>query len=318
MRNALLTLFFVSLLLAVGPLAPGATASSSAALFDLGQFAEKLKRAPRSFRPVGTTSLVYRIDLEGGERIAYRPRQRYRLGGHLAELAAYRIGEALGLDNIPPVALRLEPLHRLERLMNDRFIERYEEERERLRPLPNLQLIGAAIDWVPDLTASTLDRREVRDRWLAALEIGAPPSEEFPDSLLRDLSNLVVFDYLIGNWDRMSGGNLQTNARATRIYLRDHNLAFDTPTPRRHELAMLERLGRLERFDRRVLSGLARLSRDELGRILEPDPSAPETPILNDTQIDELMSRRAQIFMRAAALYAPYGEAIFELDARAR
>lgn len=287
------------------------------ALFDRERFEAKLERSARSFRPVGTTSLVYRVDLSEGERIAFRPRQRYRLVGHLAELAAYRIGEALGIETIPPVALRLEPLHRLDRLMDARFAERHQEERDRLRPIDGGQIIGAAIDWVPDLTASDLDRPEVRARWLEALQIGAPSSEEFgdefPASILRDLSNLVVYDYLIGNWDRMSGGNLQTNADGTRVYLRDHNLAFDTPTPRRHELLMLERLDSLERFDRGVIRRLAELNREALERVLEPDPLAPETPILNDAQIDDLMNRRARIFMRLASLFAVYGELIFEL-----
>lgn len=290
-----------------------ASADAPRALFDLRRFNEKLELSARSFRPVGTTSLVYRLQLEDGERIAFRPAQRYRPVGHLAELAAYRIGAALTLDNIPPVALRREPLHRLDRLMDSRFEERHRKERSRLRPLPSGDVLGAAIDWVPDLTPSRLDRPEVRERWLAALRIGAPPNSEFSPPLLRDLSNLVVYDFVIGNWDRMSGGNLQTNAEGTRVYLRDHNLAFDTPTPRRHELLMLDRLYTLERFDRGVIERLARLNREALARVLEPDSVAPETPILSAEQIDGVMDRRARIFMHLALLYAVHGEAIFAL-----
>lgn len=296
-----------------------ASAEAEAALFDLGRFMEKLERAPRSFRPVGTTSLVYRVGLGDGERIAFRPAQRFRPVGHLAELAAYRIGAAIGVDTIPPVALRIEPLHRIDRLMDSRFEERHREERARLRPLAGGEILGAAIDWVPDLTASTLDKPEVRERWLGALKIGASRDaqlrDEFPASILRDLSNLVVYDFIIGNWDRMSGGNLQTNADATRVYLRDHNLAFDTPTPRRHKALMLERLYALERFDRGVIERLARLDREALARALEPDPAAPGTPILSEEQVDDVMDRRARIFMHLAGLYALYGEAIFELPA---
>src|SRR5690606_27058189 len=75
---------------------------------------EAMRETPaRELRPVGSTSLVYRVRLAGGALIAFRPAQRGRPRGHLAELAAYRLGRALGMENVPPVVLRREALARI-------------------------------------------------------------------------------------------------------------------------------------------------------------------------------------------------------------
>src|SRR5690606_27758445 len=126
---------------------------------------------PREFRPVGSTSLVYRVRLAGGELVAFRPAQRGRPRGHLAELAAYRIGDAPGMEGVPPVVLRNEPLARIDRLLDPRFEAKPAALREKLLPR-GAAVVGAAVHWVPDLTPSRLDKPEVRERWLEALRVG--------------------------------------------------------------------------------------------------------------------------------------------------
>jgi hypothetical protein len=268
---------------------------------------ESMRETPsREFRPVGSTSVVYRVRLAGGSLVAFRPAQRGRPRGHLAELAAYRLARALEMENVPPVVLRHEALSRIDRLLDARFATKHRELRPKVLPRGRL-VVGAAIHWVDDLTPSKLDKPEQRDRWLEALTVGGSRGD-FAEPLLRDLSRLVAFDYLIGNWDRMSGGNLQTDPSGERVYVRDHNLAFDAPLLPRHEAPLLERLGRVERFSRSFVSRLRGLEGAALTRALAPDPLEPSRPILTADQLGGVNERRRAILARVDALVARHGE----------
>lgn len=263
--------------------------------------------APLEFRPVGSTSVVFRTRLEGGEKIAFRPSQRGRPRGHLAELAAYRIGAALGMESVPPVVLRREPLHRIDRLLDRRFRTKHQELRPKIRA-PAGWVTGAAIHWIDDLTHSRLDKPEVREIWLGALAVGGDTGELSP-RLLRDLARLVAFDFLIGNWDRMSGFNLQTDPSGERIYVRDHNLAFDAPLRPRHESKLVERLRKVERFSRGFVARLRALDRSSLEAALAPDPVDPDRPILTEDQLGGVLERRREILRHVDGLVARHGEA---------
>jgi hypothetical protein len=260
----------------------------------------------REFRPVGSTSVVYRVRLADGAVIAFRPAQRSRPRGHLAELAAYRIARSLGMENVPPVVLRTEALARIDRLLDARF----EEKHRLLRPkilASGRDVVGAAIHWVDELTPSKLDKPEQRERWLETLSVRGG-SDELSGSLLRDLSQMVAFDYLIGNWDRMSGGNLQTDASGERVIVRDHNLAFDAPLLPRHEAPLLERLNRVERFSRTFVERLRALDDAALERALAPDPLESSRRLLDDAQLRGVKERRRAILARIDTLSAEHGE----------
>jgi len=269
---------------------------------------EAMREAPaREFRPVGTTSVVYRVRLAEGGLIAFRPAQSGRPRGHLAELAAYRIARALAMENVPPVVLRKEPLAKIDRLLDPRFEEKHQALRSKIHVRAGW-VVGAAIHWVPDLTPSKLDKPEVREGWLEALRVEGARGEHSP-SLLRDLSRLVFYDYLIGNWDRMSGGNLQTDPSGERVYVRDHNLTFGESLAPRHERPLLERLHRVERVSRGFVERLRALDGPALDRALAPDPLEPHLAILEEAEKRAVLARRRAILAHVDALVRRHGEA---------
>ncbi len=61
---------------------------------------------PVRFKPVGSTSIVYEMVLDGPVNAAFKPASRHRPNGAIAEVAAYQIGRLLGMDNIPPAVTR--------------------------------------------------------------------------------------------------------------------------------------------------------------------------------------------------------------------
>ena len=81
-----------------------------------------------NFRPVGTTSVSFQLQLEGPIDASFRPESRMQQRGWLYEIAAYRVAELLDLDDVPPAVAtivdrarlrrRLDPIRRNEGLLS--------------------------------------------------------------------------------------------------------------------------------------------------------------------------------------------------------
>lgn len=264
------------------------------------------RRTPRRHRQVGTTSITLRTDLGEGRECAFKPRTRSHPRGWAAEIAAYRIARALGLDNVPPVVGRQLP--RL--AMEQRFDPRHPEEWETIRAdilwdAPGVAR-GAAIHWIPRMRSSEL----ATPSGLASAEAWLDQAGELPpgrEAIARDLSTMLAFDYLIANVDRFSGGNVSTDAEGTRLFVRDHNLAFIHPlSPERYE-RLRGHLARVERFSRGFVTLVSELDEARLRAALAEDPEGRERALLSDAQIQGVLSRRRALLSYVAALVELHG-----------
>ena len=269
--------------------------------------ARLVERRPRRVRQVGTSSVTLRMDLGDGLESAFKPRTRTHPRGYLAEIAAYRIARALGMDNVPPVIGRRLPRPMLEERFEGAHAERdWQAIREDIRwDAPGI-VRGAAIYWVPRMRPSELATARDLSRvapWLS--QSGQLPEERA--SVARDLSTLIAFDYLIGNWDRWSGGNVSTDESGQRLFVRDHNVAFVEPlTPERYE-RLRGQLERVERFSRAFVERVGELEEARLRLALAEDPESQERPVLDETQIAGVLSRRRALLSYVGALVDVHG-----------
>lgn len=257
----------------------------------------------RSFKPVGHTSVVLRMRTVARVTAAVKVRSHDVPRGYQHEIAAYRVARLLGLDNVPPAIFRRVAWKEI----RQRFHENKLDERSSVRRAVIWDQDGtapaAAIYWVKGMRSVGYENKSEWAGWLRQAEI--PLGKE---ALARDLSTMAVFDLLIGNWDRFSGGNLPSDAKRQRAILRDNDRAFSTPLlPRRYD-ALLDGLMRAERFSRSLVERLSMLDeaalRDELAR----DPSDGSDPLLSDAQISDFFDRRATILSYIAALVEERGE----------
>jgi hypothetical protein len=260
---------------------------------------------PRRVRQVGTSSVTLRLTLREGHA-AYKPRTSSHPVGYLAEIAAYRVARFLRLDNVPPVvSLSIPRVGMRERFEGD-FEEDWEPINEAIlwdRPGASR---GAAIYWIPSMEDTDLAEPGGLDRVASWLRIdGAIPEEQ--RAMARDLSIMLAFDYLIGNWDRFSGGNITTDDAGRRLFMRDHNVAFQAPLTSQRYARMRQLLERVQRFSRSFVEAVEELDEATLRAALAEDPEGSTHPILTDDQIRDVMSRRRALLSYVGAQVALHG-----------
>ena len=263
---------------------------------------------PREFKPVGTTSVVFRMKTRSPPTAAFKPRTRQHRFGWKSEIAAYRLARWLAMPEVPPaVARRISfreirtALHR--NVANDQGA--IDALRDGILWDPNGAVWGAAIYWIPAMEPFELDARGTRwGSWLAQETPLATGDEE----RARDVSRMIVFDVRIGNWDRFSGGNVHTQPGGGRVFVRDHNAAFGAPLPRRLRDRLQGYLVRVERFSRDQLLRLRRLDADAVARALAEDPVHEVDALLGPRQTAELLDRRDSILSWVGALSDRYGD----------
>ena len=257
----------------------------------------------RSFKPVGHSSVVLRMRTVARVTAALRVRSQELQRGYQHEIAAYRISRLLGLDNVPPAVYRRATWKEIRQRFHEDMLDRRGSIRRAVLWDEDGSAPGAAVYWVKGLRSVGLEKKA---RWQSWLKDGEIPKGKA--ALARDLSTMTVFDFLIGNWDRFSGGNLPTDSSQQRAFLRDNDRSFSTPLLERRYENLLDGLTRTERFSKNTVRHLAALDEASIRAELARDPSHETDPLLNAAQIADVLDRRATILSYVAALIEERGE----------
>lgn len=244
---------------------------------------------------VGSTSVNFHLRLAGDIDAAWKPRTSTHGETYRAEIAAYRLNRMLGLSRVPPAVSRSVPRSALHLAPTSPVIA----ERD-------LTVRGAAIYWVPVLRDSLIDRPREIERWSSWLRQGREvPADQ--RARAEEISTLLVFDFLTGNWDRWSGSNVPMDAAGHLIY-RDNNGAFEEP----FVLGLMQNgmawLRRAQRFSASVIARARALTdasiREEMA--LDGDPAHPP---LTEAQRRSLLRRRDALLVYIDGLIRRHGEA---------
>ncbi len=241
---------------------------------------------PVSGKTVGHTSVVFKLKLAGGLEAAFKPRSHRGHDRYRGEIAAYRLATALGLDNVPAAVPRAFSLKSLQTALQSASAARELLDREVVAD-PDGQVPGALIPWIPKLELLALESDEWRGRWTGWLASDAGPPSDLqasgadasgadapfpsPPELAGQVSTMIVFDYLTGNWDRWSGGQIGiARATGTVLFLDNDGAFYDPPPPG----PLASQLGRLTR--------VWHFSRGFIDRLRSFDPDAARAAIGDD------------------------------------
>jgi hypothetical protein len=248
-----------------------------------------------AMREVGNTSINLRCDLEGDIDGAYKPSETRHLEHFRGEIGAFRVAQLLGVERVPPAVLRR---FRREELPNGAALSRV-----RFRDGVSW---GAMIYWVPVLRSAQIYSGPTLDRWTRLLTQG----EAIPEgerNRAEDVSTVIAFDFLIGNWDRWHGTNTLQD-RDGRLVFRDNNGAFYEPMPRGRYEIILAWFQRVQRFSRSFVTHARALTLEALRASIAEDALGDDA-LLNDAQLRGVLRRRDTLVQYVDALVSIHGEA---------
>jgi hypothetical protein len=269
-------------------------------------------------KSVGSTSVVFKVPLDGGIAAAFKPETRKHGTRWRSEVAAYRLSRALGLDNVPVAVPRAAKMASL--LASTRSAVMVRLLRDQCLQTDDGRVRGAMIAWIPGLARMPLENDPLWSAWGEWLRVASPKrsielrvalaaAKKIRDArvLASQLSSLIVFDHVIGNRDRWSGHNVLVDVTRTRLVYLDHNLAFDAKLDIAATAKRTMVLARVERFSAALIGRLRKLTRAELVAALGTDEEG--APLLDAPQIDATIARRDELIARVDELIVRFGEA---------
>jgi hypothetical protein len=254
------------------------------------------------------TSLNMRIDFDNGARAAFKPRQRNSGSMPRKEIAAYRIDRLLGLGKVPPALGRRFKVDEIAASIVKSGAE------ERARFAAEMTVEAGEVDgeltwWIPELTKPKIDGFLIDSGegvllWQQYLTIGFEMPEGDRD-LLAQISTAVVFDFLINNIDRWSGGNIQASADGSFLYYMDNTMSF-RPQPRGHSKVSAY-LRRSQKFSRSLVATLRDLRLEDLHDAVGTD-LGPFPELLTAQELDAVLARRDAALRHVDRLITRHGE----------
>ena len=254
-----------------------------------------LRGAPiLGMRGVGNTSINLRCDLDGDIDGAYKPSESLHLEHYRGEIGAFRVAQLLGLERVPPAVLRRVPRAEMPSGANV----------ARLRFRDGVSW-GAMIYWVPVLRSANIFAGTTLDRWTRLLTQG----EEIPEgerARAEDVSAVITFDFIIGNWDRWHGTNTLQDGEG-RLVFRDNNGAFYEPLTGWRYDTVLAWFQRVQKFSRSLVDHARGLTLESLRASIAEEANAG-APLLTDAQLRGVLRRRDTMVQYVDALVQIHGE----------
>ena len=225
-----------------------------------------------------------------------RGRLRYR-----SEAAAFRLQGALGITSVPTALLVSFPAAGLRAAGNADAQALFDAEVK----VHDGQVRGALMPWIPGLSFIPLEAEPLRSRWRAWLRAGGP--QEGPQhELAPEISALLVFDMLTGNWDRWSGANVGLDAEKNHLLFVDNDGAFFEPVPEKLLKEHVILVSGADRFPRALIDATRALDAATLDRVLGVDETG--APLLTEAQRRSVLSRRDQLLGIVDAKVKTLGE----------
>jgi hypothetical protein len=257
----------------------------------------------------GGTSLSLRLDFESGGRAAFKPDQVHAQSQPRREVAAFRVDRMLGIGHVPPAAAITVSY---EQLLAAIAPAARGEVGGRVRAEARArrgQLRGAASWWIPEIKVAAIGKYPIDSTdgivtWRRHLAIGAERTPEIT-AFVSQISDMVLFDFLIDNSDRWSGGNARTSMDGKILYFMDNTLAF-TRNKQAHSRTTTY-LHRVKVFSRRLVEAVRSFTRDDLVAALSSTEDGALAPLLNEEEIDAVMARRDLAVAYIDELIASHG-----------
>jgi hypothetical protein len=270
--------------------------------------------APVGGKSVGHTSVVFKLKLEGGLDAAYKPRSTRGNRRYRGEVAAYRLARSLSLENVPYATIRSFDYEALERAVGREPIfaqvvpegARAESETGHATDAGSAagasEVRGALMPWIKGLDFLPLEKEGEVAKWRAWLKAdGVIPDDQ--KAMAAQISTMIAFDYVTGNWDRWSGGNVGFDHAKNEILFIDNDGAFFDPVPVKEMRRGVDFFDGTQRFSRGFVAALRAV---DLAKAFGEE--VPGEPLLSAHQVAQADARRKKALAAIDAKIATLGE----------
>ncbi len=277
--------------------------SDAAPFTDASPPADLSTASPTRAKSIGHTSVVFKVTLAGGSEAAFKPESRRGKTRYRGEIAAYRLAQALGLSNVPPAVFRHFRASELRPAFGGGEGEALFDREVVVDPQGALK--GAIIPWIKGLEFLPLETPAWKARWQTWLSASGELTPE-DRGLASQISTLIVFDVVTGNWDRWSGGNVGYERSAMHLLFIDNDGAFFDPVPAGPAEAQLALLRKTDRFSKAFVNSLRALDAAKLGAAVGDE--SPGVPLLSTHALEEAEKRRKMALSIIEAKVTARGE----------
>ncbi|MEZ4392873.1 MAG: hypothetical protein R3A48_17440 [Polyangiales bacterium] len=162
-----------------------------------------------------STLYVFHMDLGDGVEISFQPEQRNLESFWRREIASYHLARLLGIQHrVPPTIGKRVPLSAFGRLgRNTNLIV----DREGM-------VYGSASVWMPVLHGAQMHEAPARREWSGWMNPANPVPEDRRERA-RQVSEVLVFDYLAANYDRWNCCNITVDENNDLVF-RDNDAGW--------------------------------------------------------------------------------------------
>lgn len=264
----------------------------------------------------GGGSISMKVRFADGKKAVMKPEQTGKPTDPRAEIAAYHLDRLLGFGRTAAVVGRRFALAEVRAALvasgaDAAFLERI----DKLLVVRDGKVDAAMIAW----HTAPLVEEESAPAWMSTLDSReAVPAESL--SKLSEWSDLVVFDFLIDNPDRYSGGNILRLGKNGPLVFLDQGAAFGR-NRLRDKLTTVGRLDKICRFRKATLAalrhaGAAAPAADRLGAALGASLARdPIAPVLAADQLEAIDERVASLAGHVGSCEARVGAPAVSLAA---
>lgn len=233
----------------------------------------------------GGSSVSMRVKFADGKKAALKPEQTGRPTDPRSEIAGYHLDRLLGFGRTAAVVGRRFDMGQIRAALvaskaEPAFLDRLDK-----LVVKDGHVDAALIAW----HTAPLVEEETAPAWIAPLETREAVSKEAVPKL-AEWSDLVVFDFLVDNPDRYSGGNILRLDKGGPIVFLDQGAAFGKGRLAQG-LTTKDKLEKVCRFRPETLDVLKKVGSsaakdDKLGARLQKSLARdPIAPVLDDAQL---------------------------------
>jgi hypothetical protein len=134
------------------------------------------------------------------------------------------------------------------------------------------------------------------------------PGATIPDKdrlLVQQISEMIVFDFLVDDTDRWSGNNAKTSPDGHVLYFMDNTMSFSTK--KKGHTKSQTYLNRVHTFSRALIEHLRAMTADDVKGVVADD-MGPFDHLLTGAEIEAMLARRDYIIDYVDRLIAAHGE----------